>query len=112
MLIAPRLPPMPPTRRGKFFEYTEILYQNQSALDDASLKKYAAQIGLNPAKFALDMASAKTAAAVAKDIRDGENLRINSTPTIFINGVKARDLSAEGFRNQINKALAEKSAKK
>jgi len=38
---------------GKFFEYAELLYRNQEALDIASLKKYAADIGLQAKQFEL-----------------------------------------------------------
>lgn len=92
-------------QQGKFFEYTELLYKNQSALDDPSLKKYANGIGLNVRQFALDFMSEKAAAAVKKDIFEGENYGIHSTPTIFINGVRARNYSVDGFRDAIEHAL-------
>ena len=91
--------------QGKFFEYTEILYKNQDALDDESLKKYAADLGLNVKQFELDFNSEKTAAEVRKDMADGESYGINSTPTIFVNGVKVRDLSADGFKAAIDRPL-------
>jgi protein-disulfide isomerase len=91
--------------QGKFFEYTEILYRNQDALGDDSLKKYAAQVGLNVAKFALDFTAEKTAAEIQHDISDGEAYGVNGTPTIFINGVKARHLTADAFREAIDAAM-------
>ena len=92
--------------QGKFFEFTEILYSHQDALDEASLKKYAAESGLNVKQFEIDFTSEKTAAEVRKDMADGESYGINSTPTIFINGAKVRDLSVNGFRTAIERALA------
>jgi protein-disulfide isomerase len=91
--------------QGKFFEYTEILYRNQDALDSASLKKYAAGAGLNPKQFELDLASEKNAAEVRKDVADANTYGVSGTPTIFVNGVKVRRLSAEAFRDAIEKAL-------
>jgi len=91
--------------QGKFFEYAEILYKNQQSLDDESLKKYAADLSLNLKQFELDLASEKYAAEVRKDMADGEKYGINSTPTIFVNGVKVHQLSADGFRRAIEKAL-------
>ncbi len=91
--------------QGKFFEYTEILYTHQDALDDASLKKYAAELGLNAKQFELDFNSEKTAAEVRKDIADGEAYGINGTPTIFVNGIRVRNMSINGFRDAIDKAL-------
>lgn len=91
--------------QGKFFEYTEVLYRNQDALDAASLKKYAADIGLNAKQFELDLSDEKNAAEIRKDIADGKSYGITGTPSIFVNGVKVRHLSAENFREAINKAL-------
>ncbi|MEO6051094.1 MAG: thioredoxin domain-containing protein [Pyrinomonadaceae bacterium] len=91
--------------QGKFFEYTEVLYTHQNALDDASLKKYAAELGLNAKQFELDFNSEKARAEIRKDIADGGSYGINSTPTIFINGVKVRNLSAAAFRTAIERAL-------
>lgn len=91
--------------QGKFFEYIEILYRNQEALDAASLKKYAASLGLNLKQFELDLASEKNAAEVRKDMADGSLYGIIGTPTIFVNGVKVRGLTARHFRDAIDKAL-------
>ena len=91
--------------QGKFFEYTEVLYKNQNALDAASLKKYAREAGLNQKQFDLDLGNEKFAAEVRQDIADGKIYGITGTPTIFVNGVKIRALSAEHFRNAIERAL-------
>jgi protein-disulfide isomerase len=91
--------------QGKFFEYIEKLYANQDALDAASLKKYAVELGLNPSQFELDLQSEKNSEAVRKDIIDGNSYGINATPTVFVNGVKVRVVTAEGFRDAIDKAL-------
>lgn len=92
--------------QGKFFEFAEILYRNQKVLDEASLKRYAAESGLNVKQFEIDFNSEKTAAEVKKDMADGDSYGINSTPTIYVNGVKVRDLSLAGFRKAIDRALA------
>ena len=91
--------------QGKFFEYAELLYKNQNALDKDSLEKYAADLGLNQKQFDLDLTSEKFAADVKKDMSDGKNYGITGTPTIYVNGVKVRELSAEDFRRTIDQAL-------
>lgn len=91
--------------QGKFFEYIDILYSNQEALDKASLKKYAAGLGLNTKQFELDLASEKIAAEVRKDMEDGRNYGVSGTPTIFVNGVKVRGLTTSAFRTAIDRAL-------
>jgi len=92
--------------QGKFSEYTEILYKHQNALDKATLVKYATDLGLNVKQFELDFNSAKTAAEVRKDMADGDAYIVNSTPTIFVNGVRVRNLSPQSFRSAIERALA------
>jgi len=91
--------------QGKFFEYIEILYNNQNNLDEVSLKKYAAQIGLNQKQFDLDLGSEKSFALVRRDLQDGTKYGVASTPTVFVNGVKVRANSAQGFRRAIERAL-------
>ena len=91
--------------QGKFFEYIEVLYNNQNNLDEASLKKYAAQLGLNQKQFDLDFGSEKSAAAVRRDLQDGESYGISGTPTIYVNGVKVRSLAPQGIRRAIERIL-------
>jgi protein-disulfide isomerase len=91
--------------QGKFFEYIELLYNNQSSLDEASLKRYAAEIGLNQKQFDADLMSGKFADEVRKDAADGNEYGIGSTPTIFVNGVKVRNLSVKAFKQAIERAL-------
>ncbi|MEO8072870.1 MAG: thioredoxin domain-containing protein [Acidobacteriota bacterium] len=91
--------------QGKFFEYTELLYKNQNALDKGSLEKYAADLGLNQKQFDLDLTSEKYAADVKKDMSDGKTYGLTGTPTIFVNGARVRELSAEDFRKAIDRAL-------
>lgn len=90
--------------QGKFFEYIAVLFKNQKALDVPSLKKYATQIGLDRARFDAALDRGVYADEVRKDVEDGEMYGVGSTPTIFINGVQLRNLSAEGLRAAIDRA--------
>jgi protein-disulfide isomerase len=93
--------------QGKFFEYAALLFKNQSALDVASLKKYAADLGLDQARFNAALDGGTYAAEVQKDMADGEEYGVDSTPTIFINGVRQHDLTPEGLRAGLERALAQ-----
>jgi protein-disulfide isomerase len=90
--------------QGKFFEYIAVLFKNQKALDVQSLKKYATQVGLDRARFDAALDRGVYAEEVRKDVEDGEMYGVGSTPTIFINGVQLRLLSAEGLRAAIDRA--------
>ena len=90
--------------QGKFFEYIAILFKNQKALDVPSLKKYASDLGLDRARFDAALDRGVYAAEVEKDVSDGEMYGVGSTPTIFINGVELKVLSAEGLKQAIDAA--------
>jgi protein-disulfide isomerase len=94
--------------QGKYFEYADMLFKNQKALDVASLKKYATEIGLNRARFDAALDSGAYAAEVEHDIEDGQQYGIRGTPTVFVNGVQLVNLSAESLRAAIDRALAQK----
>jgi protein-disulfide isomerase len=91
--------------QGKFWEYIDILFKNQSALDADSLKKYATQVGLDRKRFDAEFDSGKYDGDIRRDIEEGELCGVESTPAIFINGVMLTELSAEGLRAAIEKAF-------
>ncbi|HKC66534.1 MAG TPA: thioredoxin domain-containing protein [Pyrinomonadaceae bacterium] len=95
--------------QGKFFEYIAILFKNQTALDNASLKKYASDLGLDRSRFDSALDSGQYAARVSHDVEEGEAYGVEATPTIFINGVMLRNMTPEGLRAAIESALAAKT---
>ena len=73
-------------QQGKFWEFHDLLFANQRALTRPSLEDYGKQANLNVdlLKKALDDQSLK--AAVDADMKLGEEVNVNGTPTLFING--------------------------
>ena len=92
--------------QGKFWQYIDVLFKNQTTLDRDSLKKYATQVGLDRKQFDADFDSAKYEPVVRHDIEDGELYGVEATPTFFINGVMLTEYSGEGLRAAIEKAFA------
>lgn len=74
--------------QGKFWEYHDNLFKNQSALDEASLKKYASDLKLDTAKFNSCFDAKKFQTEIDKDFNDGAAVGVSGTPTFFINGQK------------------------
>ncbi len=73
--------------QGKFWEFQDKLFANQSALDVPSLKNYASQLGLNTDTFNQCLDSDKYTAEVQKDLQDGTTYGVQGTPSFFINGL-------------------------
>ncbi len=91
--------------QGKYWEYTSILFRNQSALAVENLKQYATTLGLDRAKFDAALDSGKFADKVQRDLLDGQRLGINGTPSLYINGKRNTDLTYEGLKATIEAAL-------
>jgi protein-disulfide isomerase len=72
--------------QGAYWEYHDLLFQNQSALDEASLKNYAASLGLDTAAFDQCLDSDSKKSEVQKDYQDGIAAGVQGTPAFFVNG--------------------------
>ncbi|MBU1120325.1 DsbA family protein [Candidatus Micrarchaeota archaeon] len=93
--------------QGKFWEMHDKIFENQDALDEASLKKYAEEIGLNSGEFNSCLDSGEMTSEVQKDLSEGQTYGVSGTPSFFINGrtlVGAQPLSA--FEQIIEDELA------
>jgi len=71
--------------QGKFWEYHDILFENQNALDLTSLKKYAKDLNLDTGKFNSCLDNSEKASVVEKDFNEGLARGVDGTPTFFIN---------------------------
>jgi protein-disulfide isomerase len=91
--------------QGKYWEYVALLFKNQEALEVAKLKEYATQLGLDRKQFDAALDSGKHAERVKRDLAEGRALGVNSTPTVFINGKRVRNKSAESLKAAIEAAL-------
>ncbi len=72
--------------QGKYWEYHNKLFANQKALDDASLEKYAQELGLDMAKWKQDLTNPKFSDVIARDQALAGKLGASGTPAFFING--------------------------
>ena len=71
--------------QGKFWEMHDMLFANQTALDVASLKKYAGQLGLNQSQFDGCVDSGKYTAKVNAQAAEAQAAGITGTPGTFVN---------------------------
>jgi protein-disulfide isomerase len=75
--------------QGKFWEFHDKMFENQKSLDKDALAGYAKQTGVNLADYKAAVDSNKFADAVKADLKLGESVAVNGTPTLFINGKRA-----------------------
>jgi protein-disulfide isomerase len=72
--------------KGSFWEMNAALFMHQDALEDADLKKYAAELGLDGDEMLKEAYSGKFDAVIEKHIREGMASGVESTPALFFNG--------------------------
>ena len=72
--------------QGQFWPMHDLLYRNQRHLEAPALLGYAADLGLDLARFSRDLQEHRHVARVRRDFLDGVRSGVNGTPTFFING--------------------------
>jgi len=63
-----------------------LLFDNQDKLEQSDLEGYAKQLKLDVGKFRSEMGSDDTVARITRDKRAADDVNLDSTPTVFING--------------------------
>jgi len=79
--------------QGKFWEMHDAIFEEQEKQGSGTVqftaddvKKWAAKIGLNTAKFNQCLDSGKYKQEVDKDVADGSAAGVTGTPAVFVNG--------------------------
>jgi len=83
--------------QGKFWEMHDLLFENQDALEDKDLARYAVALGLDARRLMTEVLAGQYEARVREDFRSGTRGGVNGTPSFFINGARydgARGLDA------------------
>jgi len=73
-------------KQGRFWQYHDVLFENQAHLDRGSLFRYARDVGLDLDAFRACLDAPETRARVVADVEAGHQAGVKSTPTLFING--------------------------
>jgi protein-disulfide isomerase len=73
--------------QGKFWELHDRMFANQSKLSVSDLKAAAKDLGLDASKFEVCLDGGTKGAAVEADLRAGQEVGVQGTPSLFVNGV-------------------------
>lgn len=97
--------------QGKFWEMHKELFAHRDALTVGDLKKHAATIGLDQAKFDTCIDTGAMKAIVEKDTKAGAEAGVSGTPAFFINGKLLSGAQPFGeFQKVIDAELAKKGS--
>jgi protein-disulfide isomerase len=78
--------------QGKFWPMHDMLFQNQAHLKDKDLYRYAADLGLDMARYTAEMDDHIYLQKVREHVEGARRSHIRATPTFFVDGV-VQDIS-------------------
>jgi protein-disulfide isomerase len=91
---------------AKFWPFHNLLFKNQQKLSVEDIKKYAKEFKLDEKKFNDCLDQQKYVDFIEKDVKEGNEVGIRSTPTFFVNGrIIMGNQSVETFEEEIKKFL-------
>jgi len=98
--------------QGKFWEMHDYLFQEQgkqgaNTFTQIRLKTMANELGLNSSEFDQCLSRQTHAQKVQENVAESRQLRVNSTPTILVNGQRVANPSLTDLRSAIDAALQE-----
>jgi protein-disulfide isomerase len=93
-------------KQGKFWPFNEKIWAISENLTPAGMEKAAKEGGLDVKRWRLDLDAEDVKARVDQDKSEGNDLGINATPSIYINGRKYNDpLDIASLRDWIDEEL-------
>ena len=72
--------------QGKFWEYHDVLFNNQRALSRSDLERYAQDLGLDMGQFRSALDSGEFSDQVDREAAEGRSVGVSGTPTFVVNG--------------------------
>ena len=92
--------------QGKFWEYTDLLYENQRSINSEIVPQLAAQLNLDMDEFTSCISSGKYKEKIASDLAEGQSKGVRGTPGNFINGIELKGaVPFEQIKAAIDKEL-------
>lgn len=97
--------------QGKFWQYHDALFADQTKLTSAGLKATAGKLGLDQKQFDQCLDQNKHLAAIEGDIAAGKQAGVTGTPAFFINGRPVNGAQpASSYEQVIDEELARNSS--
>ena len=94
--------------QGKFWEFHHKLFQNYKSINNEKIQQIAKELNLEMKKFNKDMASSAVHALINRDLKNGRQIGVRATPSIFINGKILKPKSVNDFYRAIDDELTKR----
>lgn len=96
-------------QQGKFWEYHDLAFDRQPKFSESSLENIAKKLKLDLATFKTCLGATTTQQFLAADIEQGNQAKLQGTPSVFVNGRPFPDWrSKDLFQAVVEKELSSK----
>lgn len=94
-------------QQGKFWEYHDMVFENQESLSDSSWEEFATQLELNITQFNEYRNSDEAQNTLQTDLGVARQVGVTGTPTIFLNGYKVESRNIQDISAVIDGIIAQ-----
>lgn len=92
--------------QNKFWEYKDLLFENNNILNDQAYLTLATSLGLSQQSFSACLTSQKYDALINNNLTEALKLQIISIPTVYVNNQKMEDyITVDSLKKIIDKNL-------
>ncbi|MCX5863526.1 MAG: thioredoxin domain-containing protein [Deltaproteobacteria bacterium] len=95
-------------RQGKFWQYHDLLFENQKSLSEAKYVELAKKLGLDLDKFNKDYKAPVNQQTLERDMADAQLAGVRGTPTIFVNGRRLKERNIKDLQQMISQELGKR----
>ena len=95
-------------RQGKFWQYHDLLFENQKSLSEAKYVELAKKLGLDLDKFNKDYKAPVNQQTLERDMADAQLAGVRGTPTIFVNGRRLKERNSKDLQQMISQELGKR----
>ncbi len=89
--------------QGKFWQYGDLLFNNQEKINEKNIFQWASELGLNKENFETCLSSGKMLESIGYDMEDAQKLYIDGLPYVFVG---SKRLEKDSF-TELEQAVSE-----
>ncbi len=98
--------------QSKFWDYDAVLWNNQKAENKGDFLKpklegFASNLGLDMSAFTPCLESDRYADIIDQTMKQGDDQKVDGTPTFYINGKKLQSLTYSDFQKAVDQAASQ-----
>ena len=92
-------------RQGRFWEFHNLLFENQKALSPEKIRDLAKKAGLDMNRFEKEIQDPSVQQIIDRDIEEAKEAGVRGVPAMFLNGQPVKVKTLQAFYQMIESAI-------